>query len=94
MIKTITQIKNTKIKIRQNLLEILILNLNKLCLIDVQTKSLKNELEVPISKFIGLETDYIELNENLNEKINKFINSIRIIKENKEKLLSLIKITI
>jgi len=84
--------KNIQIKIRQNLLEILILNLNKLCTFDIQIKSLKKELELPINRFIELETENIELEKSLGEKINKFINSIRIIKENKEKLLNLIKI--
>lgn len=84
--------KNTQIKTRQNMLEILFINLNKLSSIDIKTKSLKNELELPINKFIELETEYVELDESLGEKIIKFINSIRMIKENKEKLLNLIKI--
>jgi len=84
--------KQIQIKFRQDLLEIIIINLNKLSSVDSQTKNLKNELELPIGKFIGLESNFIELEENLSKQLIKFINSIRIIKENKESIINLIKI--
>lgn len=86
------EIKNIEIKKRESQLNVLIFNLNKLSFLDIHTKNLKIDLEVHINKFIGLETNYIELKYELYEKICKFINSIRIDKENKQQILSLIKI--
>ena len=84
--------KNIEIGERQKLLKVLIHNLNKLSLIDVETTNLKKDLEIYLNKFISLETNYIELNNGLYEKICNFINSIRISGENKKMLLNSIKI--
>ncbi len=79
-------------KVRKELLQVLILNLNKLSLIEDKTKILKELILTPINNYIELVSDYIEIsnNETLIE-FEKFIKSIRIIKETKEKILNLIK---
>lgn len=81
-----------EIGLRKNLLEIVFFNLNKLSSVDLETRNLRTILELPISKFMGLETELIELEENLAQQIKKFINSIRINKENKDNILNRIKI--
>lgn len=84
--------KNQIMIVRKELVNVLILNLNKLSLIDKETKELKEIVIIPINNYIGLITDYIEIpsNDILTEFV-KFINSIRIVKDVKEKILNLIK---
>jgi hypothetical protein len=80
------------IKFRKNLLETLIFNLNKLSFIDKEANCLKNELKIPITKFLELKTNYIELEEYIGKRTIRFINSIRITEEKKENIMNLIKI--
>lgn len=84
--------KNQLIKVRKELVEVLIFNLNKLSLIDKETKQLRENVIIPINNYIGLISDYIEIpSDDILRQFVKFINSIRIIKETKEKILNLIK---
>jgi hypothetical protein len=80
------------IKFRKNLLETLIFNLKKLSFIDDEANCLKNELKIPITKFLELKTNYIELEEYIGRRTIRFINSIRITEEKKENIMNLIKI--
>lgn len=84
--------KLNKIKLRQENVEILIHNLNRLSIFEVKIKNLKDEIELPLNKYIQLETDSIELNEKLEQKIKIFINSIRITKDTKDIILNALKI--
>ena len=84
--------KNKLIKVRKELVEVLIFNLNKLSLIDKETKQLRENVIIPINNYIELISDYIEIpSDDILTQFVKFINSIRIIKETKEKILNLIK---
>jgi hypothetical protein len=82
--------KNNNIKCRKDLVEILIINLNKLSIIDSKTKNLKEHLNIPINKYINLETDFIEINnDEIFTKFIEFVKSIRI--EKKDLIINLIK---
>ena len=83
--------EKNKLKIEQNELKlsILNLNLNRLSCFDSKIKSLRINLEIPIKKFVNLETDYINIDSELNKKLINFLNSIRIADEDKEKILNL-----
>lgn len=84
--------KTQLIKVRKELVEVLIFNLNKLSLIDKETKQLKENVIIPINNYIELISDYIEIpNDDILIQFVKFINSIRIVKETKEKIINLIK---
>lgn len=84
--------KTQIIRVRKELVEVLIFNLNKLSLVDKETKLLKENVIIPINNYIELITDYIEISNNeILTQFVKFINSIRILKETKEKILNLIK---
>ena len=80
------------IKFKKNLLETLIFNLNKLSFIDEEANCLKNELKIPITKFLELKTNYLEVEEYLGRRTIRFINSIRITEDKKENIMNLIKI--
>lgn len=84
--------KNQLIKIRKDLIDVIIINLNKLSSFDNNIKLLKEAVMMPINNYIGLDSDYIEISngETFIELI-KFINSIRILKDIKDKILNLIK---
>lgn len=86
------KIKNKIISDRKELVYDVIFNLNKLSLIDKETKQLKEIVQEPINNYIGLITDYIEIpdSETLTQ-LKKFINSIRIAKDIRSKILNLIK---
>lgn len=84
--------KNNIVKIRKELFEPLIFNLNKLSSIDDETKILKEIVMNPITSYINLEKEFIEFEDHKdNSKLINFINSIRINKENKENIINLIK---
>lgn len=84
--------KMEKIKFREEITRELIMNLYRLGSIDAETKILKSNLVLPLDKFIKLEIEYIEMSQELFLQTQKFINSIRITKENKENILKSIKI--
>ena len=87
------QQKIKEIERRKEVIDKLLLNLNKLSLIDVKTKILKDEIEININNYLELKTEFVELNsEDLFRDLNKFINSIRITKETKDIILNLIKV--
>lgn len=90
--KKLEEEKLDKIKFRQELLSLLMLNLNKLSLFDNKIKTIKDEIEPIINKYINLEIEYIELNNESSENLIKFLNSIRISRENKDNILKLLKI--
>ena len=84
--------KNNIIMVRKELVDVLILNLNKLCLIDKETKQLMKNIIIPINNYVGLITDYIEIqSDDILTQFVKFINSIRIAKDTKERIINLIK---
>jgi len=79
--------KNTRItNIKQ-----LTINLNKLSIFDSKIKIIKEELEIPINKYINLETDFIEISKELYKNTIEFINSLRFDKESKEKIIYILK---
>ena len=84
--------KNTEeIKFRENNLIVLHFNLNKISMIDKETFVLKELLEIPISKYTYLKSPDIELDTDVYDRLLKFLNSIRIKKEDKELLIKLFK---
>ena len=87
----ITNIKKQRIELKNNLLNELMFNLTKMSSMDPDSKLLKEQLTIPINKFIELETELIELDEDLKNKTLKFLNSIRIKKEDKENIINLLK---
>ena len=82
---------NQEIKLRTNNLSVLYFNLNKISVIDKETIVLKELLEFPINQYINLKTICVELSDELYERLIKFLNSIRIKKEDKELLVGLCK---
>lgn len=85
--------KIIQINERKTLIEKLLQHLNKLSLMDNDTKILKNEIQQSINDYLNLNTNFINVDtQDLSSKFIKFINSVRIEKENREKIISLIKI--
>ncbi len=84
--------KKNEIANRQKLLEIVIHNLNKLSCFDLEIKKVKIDIEPSLNEFLNLKTTHIELEQDVGEKLIKFIKSIRIDNENKELLLQTILI--
>lgn len=85
--------KKIQINERKTLIEKLLQHLNKLSLMDNDTKILKNEIQQSINDYLNLNTNFINVNTlDLSSKFIKFVNSVRIEKENREKIISLIKI--
>lgn len=87
--KEIEEKNNNEIKLRESKLSILHLNLNKIGCFDKETLILKEKLFQPIKKFIDLETNTIILDNGLYGNLLKFLNSIRIKKEDKEEIINL-----
>ena len=93
-LKKINELENIKIlqiQLRENKLSVLKLNLNKISLIDHDTKILKEYLDLPLKNYINLESEFIILDIEIANKFIKFLNSIRIKKEDKENLINLCK---
>jgi hypothetical protein len=87
----IFQKKNEEtILIRKLKLENLLNNLDRLSGFDKQTKNLKNVIINSIEDFINLKCDKIIISENEKDNFMKFINSIRIVNENKNFILNVI----
>lgn len=84
-INEINQIEKNK---RINILEIIIFNLKKILVFDKSIDKLKTDLEKPFDDFKNLSSDNIILNHQIHQDFLKFINSIRINKDNKEILLN------
>lgn len=66
-------------------------NFNKMCSIDQTTRLVKDKLQHSLSNYKNLQTDLIELDSEQVEQLIKFIGSIRISKDDKEKIINLIK---
>lgn len=82
-----------EIEIRKNSINKFTFNLNKLSPIDIKTKLLKEQIEIHINNYLELKTEYIELNsDEIFYDLNKFINSIRMTKEEKDIILNKIKV--
>lgn len=93
-VKKINELENIKIlqiQLREDKLYVLKLNLNKISLIDLETKILKEHLDLPLKNYINLESEFIILDIEIANKFIKFLNSIRIKKEDKENLINLCK---
>lgn len=88
-IKELEEKKNMLKDSRINQVNLLLINLNKLAGFDPKIKNLKTQLEIPISLYLGLETESIMIESELYQKTIQFINSIRIRKEDKELILSI-----
>ena len=90
-IKELENIKILQIQLREDKLSVFKFNLNKISLIDHETKILKEHLDLPLKNFINLESEFIILDIEIATKFIKFLNSIRIKKEDKEHLINLCK---
>ena len=62
-----------------------------MCSIDQTTRLVKDKLQHSLSNYKNLQTDLIELDSEQVEQLVKFIGSIRISKDDKEKIINLIK---
>lgn len=90
--KEMNERNDKEIRLRETKLSVLNFNLNKLGSIDKEIYELKKQLTEPIGRFISLQTNLIELDLETGEKLIKFLNSIRIKKEDKDMIISLYKI--
>lgn len=84
--------KKIEILDRQKIISILDIYFKKLIFFDDDVKQIKNELDNSIKKYINLETEYIEFDKNLHSRFNKFIDSVRISSEDKNKILMSINV--
>ena len=85
------KIKLQEIVIRNEKVKLLLFNLNKMIGFDCEIKNLKDSLNVPIEKYCNLENELIVMDEKLYNNTIKFINSIRINKQDKESIIKLCK---
>lgn len=85
------KIKLQEIVIRNEKIKLLLFNLNKMIGFDCEIKNLKDSLNVPIEKYCNLENELIVMDEKLYNNTIKFINSIRINKQDKESIIKLCK---
>lgn len=83
--------KNEEKKSRSDLSNIIYGYINKLSGIDKNIMELKYKLEEPINSYNNLRTNFIFLESNVYSDFIKFINSIRILPQDKITILNLIK---
>lgn len=92
MIKINEEKKKIEIINRKKVISILQNHFNKLSFCDDEIKQIQNESNDSIIKYLNLETEFIQLDNQLHSRFNKFIDSVRISPEEKKYLLMSINV--
>ena len=69
----------------------LLTNLKKLSFFDKDAKQLFSDIDVSITNYINLETNFITMNSSTYSQLNRFIDSIRVTVYEKNNILNICK---